>query len=55
MTLGSGRPLAKPSVPPPMKAGGLHGQSDLYPRRSQEILPGRIHTRKVAGWSREVK
>ncbi|CAI9771630.1 unnamed protein product [Fraxinus pennsylvanica] len=49
MTLGSGRPLAKPSVPPPMKAGGLHGQSDLFPRRSQEILPGRVYTRKVAG------
>ncbi|KAL2489796.1 Protein kinase superfamily protein [Forsythia ovata] len=49
MTIGSGRPLAKPSVPPPMKAGGWHGQSDLFARRSQEILPGRVYTRKVAG------
>ncbi|KAL0312365.1 UNVERIFIED_CONTAM: Cyclin-dependent kinase F-4 [Sesamum radiatum] len=30
MTVGSVRPLARPSVPPPMKAGGWHGQSDLF-------------------------
>ncbi|KAI3453881.1 hypothetical protein Pfo_010544 [Paulownia fortunei] len=49
MTLGSGRPFAKPSVPPPMKAGGWHGQSDLFVGRSQELLPGRSYIRKVAG------
>ncbi|XP_011092618.1 cyclin-dependent kinase F-4-like isoform X1 [Sesamum indicum] len=49
MTVGSVRPLARPSVPPPMKAGGWHGQSDLFLGRSQEVVPGRAYTRKVAG------
>ncbi|KAI3468547.1 hypothetical protein Pfo_025210 [Paulownia fortunei] len=49
MTVGSDRPLAKPSVPPPMKAGGWHGQSDLFLGRSQEVIPGRAYIRKVAG------
>lgn len=43
MSIGSGgKPSAKPSVPPPMKAGGWHG-------RSQELHTGRAYTRKVAG------
>ncbi|KAL0327726.1 UNVERIFIED_CONTAM: Cyclin-dependent kinase F-4 [Sesamum angustifolium] len=50
MTVGSGRPFAKPSLPPPMKAGGWHEHSDMFVgRRSQELLPGRSYTRKVAG------
>ncbi|KAK4490842.1 hypothetical protein RD792_001557 [Penstemon davidsonii] len=49
LTVGSGRPLAKPAVPPPMKAGGWNGQSDLFPGRSQELNPGRSYIRKVAG------
>ncbi|KAL0407985.1 UNVERIFIED_CONTAM: Cyclin-dependent kinase F-4 [Sesamum radiatum] len=50
MTVGSGRPFAKPSLPPPMKAGGWHQHSDMFVgRRSQELLPGRSYTRKVAG------
>ncbi|KAL3818327.1 hypothetical protein ACJIZ3_004232 [Penstemon smallii] len=43
MNVGTGRPLAKPTVPPPMKAGGWHGQS-------QQLIPGRAaYIRKVAG------
>ncbi|KAK6129915.1 hypothetical protein DH2020_036309 [Rehmannia glutinosa] len=39
MSLGSGRPLAKrASMPPPMKAGGWHEQSDMFVGRSQELL-----------------
>ncbi|KAK6158478.1 hypothetical protein DH2020_005792 [Rehmannia glutinosa] len=49
MTVGSGRPLAKLSVPPPMKAGGWHGQSELFLGRSQEVIPGRAYNRKVVG------
>ncbi|XP_020548333.1 cyclin-dependent kinase F-4-like isoform X1 [Sesamum indicum] len=54
MTVGSGRPFAKPSVPPPMKAGGWHEHSDMFVGRQsqellQELLPGRSYTRKVAG------
>ncbi|KAA8525130.1 hypothetical protein F0562_007006 [Nyssa sinensis] len=50
MTVGSGRlPVRQPLPPPPMKAGGWLGQSDLYLGRSQEIQSGRTYTRKVAG------
>ncbi|KAK3037624.1 hypothetical protein RJ639_030401 [Escallonia herrerae] len=52
MAIGSGRPLARqqPLPPPPMKAGGWNGQSDLFLGRSQEIQPGRMYnSRKVAG------
>ncbi|KAL0393752.1 UNVERIFIED_CONTAM: Cyclin-dependent kinase F-4 [Sesamum latifolium] len=46
MTVGSVRPLARPSVPPPMKAGGWHGQSDLFlddlkKLFLEELIPGR--------------
>ncbi|KAH0643908.1 hypothetical protein KY289_034882 [Solanum tuberosum] len=33
----------------PMKAGGWHGQHDLFHGRSKEFLPGRSFPRKVAG------
>ncbi|KAK6117029.1 hypothetical protein DH2020_049273 [Rehmannia glutinosa] len=50
MSLGSGRPLAKrASMPPPMKAGGWHEQSDMFVGRSQELPPLRSYIRKVAG------
>ncbi|KAK6934887.1 Protein kinase domain, partial [Dillenia turbinata] len=49
MAIGSGRQPARQSLPPPLKAGGWHGQSDLFLGRSQEIQPGRSFTRKVAG------
>ncbi|KAL3619135.1 hypothetical protein CASFOL_036705 [Castilleja foliolosa] len=51
MTLGpGGKLLAKrSSMPPPMKAGGWHQQSDLFVGRSQEVLPARSYVRKVAG------
>ncbi|GFP98827.1 cyclin-dependent kinase f-4 [Phtheirospermum japonicum] len=51
MTVGSGRPMAQLSLPPPMKAGGWHGQSGLFTGRSQEAIPGReaAYNRKVAG------
>lgn len=50
MTVGSGRPLAKPSVPPPqMRAGGWHGQNHPFLGQSQELIPGRAYIRKVAG------
>ncbi|KAH0644357.1 hypothetical protein KY284_032241 [Solanum tuberosum] len=49
MTIGSGRASIKQSFPQPMKAGGLHGQHDLFLGRSQDILPGRSYSRKVAG------
>lgn len=50
MSIGSGKlPSKQQQQPPPMKAGGWHGQSDLFLGRSQEILPGRTFTRKVAG------
>ncbi|KAG8382067.1 hypothetical protein BUALT_Bualt05G0038000 [Buddleja alternifolia] len=48
LSLGSVRPIAKPSVPPPMKAGGWHNQSDLFAGRSEEF-PGRSYIRKVVG------
>lgn len=49
MSLGSGRQTIRQSVPPPMKAGGWHGQSNMFMGRSQEIQPSRTFTRKVAG------
>ncbi|PIN24761.1 MAPK related serine/threonine protein kinase [Handroanthus impetiginosus] len=49
MTVGSGRPLAKASAPPPMKAGGWHGQPNMFLGRSQEAIPRRPYIRKVAG------
>ncbi|XP_075506002.1 cyclin-dependent kinase F-4-like [Primulina tabacum] len=49
MSVGSGRSLVKPSVPPPpMKAGGWHGPSELLLGRMSE-LPKRPYNRKVAG------
>ena len=50
MSLSSGRQAMKQSVPPPMKAGGWHGQSHVFAGRSQDIQPSRTITRKVAGW-----
>lgn len=49
MSIGSGRASIKQPFPQPMKAGGLHGQHDLFLGRSQDILPGRSFSRKVAG------
>ncbi|TMX03906.1 hypothetical protein EJD97_013048 [Solanum chilense] len=49
MSIGSGRASIKQPFPQPMKAGGLHGQRDLFLGRSQDILPGRSYSRKVAG------
>ncbi|KAL3635810.1 hypothetical protein CASFOL_020357 [Castilleja foliolosa] len=51
MTVGSNRPMAQLSLPPPMKAGGWHGQSGLFTGQSQEAIPGRAapYNRKVAG------
>ncbi|KAI5656449.1 hypothetical protein M9H77_25242 [Catharanthus roseus] len=50
LAIGCGKlPAKRQQPPPPMKAGGWHGQSDLFIGRSQEILPGRTFTRKVAG------
>lgn len=49
MTIGSSRASIKQPFPQPMKAGGLHGQHDLFLGRSQDILPGRSYSRKVAG------
>lgn len=49
MTIGSGKQPARQPMPPPMKAGGWNGQSDLFLRRPQEIQPGRAYARKVAG------
>ncbi|GAB4846285.1 hypothetical protein Ancab_025285 [Ancistrocladus abbreviatus] len=50
MTLSSGRqhPMRQ-SLPPPMKAGGWHSQSDPFLSRPREIQPGRTYTRRVAG------
>ncbi|KAH0741375.1 hypothetical protein KY290_034418 [Solanum tuberosum] len=41
-------PTMQPVVKP-MKAGGWHGQYDLFHGRSTEFLPGRSFSRKVAG------
>ncbi|CAN4128045.1 unnamed protein product [Withania somnifera] len=49
MSIGSGRGPAKQPVVKPMKAGGWHGQHDLFHGRSKELLPGRSFSRKVAG------
>ncbi|XAR69181.1 Cyclin-dependent kinase [Bertholletia excelsa] len=49
MTIGSGKVHPRQSFPPPMKAGGWHGQSDIFLGRSQEIQTGRTVLRKVAG------
>lgn len=50
MTVGPARPLAKLSVPPPpMKAGGWHGKPETLSGRSQQVIPGRSYSRKVAG------
>ncbi|KAG6397181.1 hypothetical protein SASPL_143346 [Salvia splendens] len=49
MTVSSNRAIAKGSVGQPMKSGGWHGQSDMFSRRSQEFLPGRSYSKKVAG------
>lgn len=49
MTVGSGRTLPRQSMPPPMRAGGWNGRSDLFAGKSQEIPPSRTYSRKVAG------
>ncbi|KAM3264066.1 cyclin-dependent kinase F-4 [Capsicum annuum] len=49
MSIGSGRGPIKQPVVKPMKAGGWHGQHDLFHGRSKEFLPGRSFSRKVAG------
>ncbi|XP_019226898.1 PREDICTED: cyclin-dependent kinase F-4-like isoform X2 [Nicotiana attenuata] len=49
VSIGSGRGPTKQPVFKPMKAGGWHGQQDLFHGRSQEFLPGRSYSRKVAG------
>lgn len=52
MAIGSGRPPASVKqqlIPPPMRAGGWHGRSDLFHGRSQENLPAKVYTRKAAG------
>lgn len=49
MTIGSGRAPIKQPLPQPMKAGGLHGPRDVFLGRSQDIMPGRSYSRKVAG------
>ncbi|XP_009794518.1 cyclin-dependent kinase F-4-like [Nicotiana sylvestris] len=61
MSIGSARapikhPLPQPMkagglhpLPQPMKAGGLHGPRDVFLGRSQDIMPGRSYSRKIAG------
>lgn len=49
MTIGSGKQPSRQLMPPPMKAGGWNGQSDLFFGRSQEIQQGQAYSRKVAG------
>ena len=49
MAISSGRPTVKQPLPPPMKAGGWHGPTDLFLGQSHEIQSGRTYTRKVAG------
>ncbi|XP_059642261.1 cyclin-dependent kinase F-4-like [Cornus florida] len=49
MTIGSGRSPARQPLPPPMRAGGWHGQSDMFLGRPQEVQPGRTYSRKVLG------
>nr|GMD82006.1 cyclin-dependent kinase F-4-like [Ipomoea batatas] len=49
MTIGSTRRVASKPVPQPMKAGGWHAQPDTFLVKSQDIIPGRSYTRKVAG------
>lgn len=47
---GTGRQaIMRQSIPPPMKAGGWHGRSDMYLGPSQEIHPTTTFSRKVAG------
>lgn len=48
MTIGPGKQPARRTMPP-MRAGGLNGQSGLFLGRSQEIQSGRTCPRKVAG------
>lgn len=49
MTIGPGKQPARRTMPPPMRAGGLSGQSGLFLGRDQEIKSGRTYPRKVAG------
>ncbi|KAJ8527132.1 hypothetical protein K7X08_029609 [Anisodus acutangulus] len=49
VSIDSGRGPIKPPVVKPMKAGGWHGQHDLFHGWSKEFLPGRSFSRKVAG------
>ena len=49
MNIGSGRGPTMQPIVKPMKAGGWHGQHDLFHGRSKEFLPGRSFSRKVAG------
>ncbi|GFZ08630.1 hypothetical protein Acr_20g0004380 [Actinidia rufa] len=49
LTVGNARLPAKQALPAPMKAGGCHGQTDLFLGRSQEIQTRRSFTKKVVG------
>ncbi|XP_031118787.1 cyclin-dependent kinase F-4-like [Ipomoea triloba] len=48
ITVPSGRPTFKQPLPQPMKAGGWHGPPAML-LNSQDMLPGRTYSRKVAG------
>uniref|UniRef100_A0A7C9A1K1 cyclin-dependent kinase n=1 Tax=Opuntia streptacantha TaxID=393608 RepID=A0A7C9A1K1_OPUST len=49
INLGGGRQVMRQPMPPPMKAGGWHGRSDMFFGQSQEIQQSRSFARKVAG------
>ncbi|GAA0179962.1 non-receptor serine/threonine protein kinase [Lithospermum erythrorhizon] len=49
LTISSGRQPAKRTMPPPLRAGGYHGRSDSFLRRSQENISAKVGARKVAG------
>ncbi|WOH11581.1 hypothetical protein DCAR_0831071 [Daucus carota subsp. sativus] len=49
MRIGPGKQPVKRTIPPPMRAGGLNGQPDLFLGRSQEVQAGRTYPKKVAG------
>ncbi|KAL1809111.1 hypothetical protein DCAR_0728642 [Daucus carota subsp. sativus] len=49
MTIGSSKQPGRQTMhPPPMRAGGWTGHSDMFLGRPQEVHPGRTYTRKVA-------
>ncbi|PSS01305.1 Cyclin-dependent kinase [Actinidia chinensis var. chinensis] len=49
LTVGNARLPARQAFPAPMKAGGCHGQTNLFLGRSREIQTGRSFTKKVVG------